>query len=109
MRCKSFTGKGLPLFCHLFYATLGFTVQEEAIADALEAVSLLQKNGAVRADRIFVLGHSLGGMLIPRIGQHESAVAGFIIMAANARPLEDLILEQTLFQASLASDWINKQ
>ena len=81
-----------------------FTVQEEAIADALEAVSLLQKNGAVRADRIFVLGHSLGGMLIPRIGQHESAVAGFIIMAANARPLEDLILEQTLFQASLASD-----
>jgi uncharacterized protein len=81
-----------------------FTVREETVADALEAVSLLQRNGAVRADRIFVLGHSLGGMLIPRIGRNGSAVAGFIAMAANARPLEDLILEQTLFQASLATD-----
>lgn len=81
-----------------------FTVQEETIADALEAVSLLQKNGAVGADRIFVLGHSLGGMLLPRIGKNGTAVAGFILMAANARPLEDLILEQALFQASLTTD-----
>jgi uncharacterized protein len=81
-----------------------FTVQEETIVDALEALTLLQKNGAVSADRIFVLGHSLGGMLIPKIGQHGSAVAGFILMAANARPLEDLIFEQAQFQASLATD-----
>lgn len=81
-----------------------FTVHEETVADALEAVSLLQKNKAVIADRIFVLGHSLGGMLIPRIGQNGPAVAGFIIMAANARPLEDLILEQTLFQAALTNE-----
>jgi hypothetical protein len=40
-------------------------------------------------------------MLMPRIAQTEKTAAGFILLAANARPLEDLILEQTLFQASL--------
>jgi dienelactone hydrolase len=81
-----------------------FTVQEESIADASEAVSLLQKTNAVNSDRIYVLGHSLGGMLIPRIGNSRSDVAGLVIMAANTRPLEDLILEQTLFQASLKDE-----
>ena len=84
--------------------TDGLTVREETIADASEAVSLLLENEAVRADRIFVLGHSLGGMLIPRIGQSRPAVAGFVMMAANARPLEDLVLEQTLFQSSLKGE-----
>ncbi|MEZ4598476.1 MAG: alpha/beta fold hydrolase [Syntrophotaleaceae bacterium] len=80
------------------------TVQEETVADALEAVALLTKDKALKADRIFVLGHSLGGMLIPRIGKQESAIAGFVIMAGNARPLEDLFLDQTLYQASLAPE-----
>lgn len=43
-------------------------------------------------------------MLIPRIANSRSDVAGFVIMAANTRPLEDLILEQTLFQASLKDE-----
>ena len=80
------------------------TVQEETIEDALEAVSVLQKNEAVRVDRIFILGHSLGGMLIPRIGEKKTEIAGFVIMAGSARPLEDLILEQTLFQSSLKGE-----
>lgn len=84
--------------------TANLTVQEETITDALKAVSLLKRSKVVETDRIFVLGHSLGGMLIPRIGKHESAITGFVIMAGNARPLEDLILEQTLYQASLATD-----
>ncbi len=80
------------------------TVQEETMTDAMEAVSLLKRNKVVKADCIFMLGHSLGGMLIPRIGKNnESSIAGFVIMAGNTRPLEDLILEQTLYQASLTT------
>lgn len=77
------------------------TIQEETIADASKAVSILKKNEAVIVDRIFILGHSLGGMLIPRIYEKRPEIAGFVIMAGNARPLEDLILEQALFQSSL--------
>jgi fermentation-respiration switch protein FrsA (DUF1100 family) len=48
---------------------------------------------------VFVLGHSLGGMLIPRIGSADPALAGLIVMAGPARPLEDAIVEQTKYLA----------
>ena len=51
------------------------------------------------AARVFVLGHSLGGMLIPRIGAADPALAGLIVMAGPARPLEDAIVVQTRYLA----------
>jgi hypothetical protein len=77
------------------------TVKEETIDDALAAVQWLKTNKHVDSTRIFVLGHSLGGMLIPRIAQQDPTSAGFIVMAGAARPLEDIILEQSHFLLSL--------
>jgi len=77
------------------------TVKEETIEDVLAAVSVLRETGRIDAKRIFVLGHSLGGMLIPRIGTLDPGIAGFIIMAGTARPLEDVILEQMSYIFSL--------
>jgi uncharacterized protein len=88
-----------------------FTVQDEVIDDALAAVELLRHTAGVDPKRIFVLGHSLGGMLIPRIGQAEliprsgeadPPLAGLIVMAGPIRPLEDLMLDQMLYLASLS-------
>jgi len=70
------------------------TVKEETIDDALAAVSLLRKTAGIDTTEIFVLGHSLGGMLIPRIGIGDETIRGFIIMAGTSRPVEDVILEQ---------------
>ncbi len=70
------------------------TPQFEVVEDALEAVKVLQKNKDIQHDHIFVLGHSLGGMLAPRIAKQDSTIAGLIILSGNARPLEDLIVEQ---------------
>ena len=70
------------------------TVKEETIDDALAAVSLLRKTAGIDTTEIFVLGHSLGGMLIPRIGIGDETIRGFIIMAGASRPVEDVILEQ---------------
>ena len=39
-------------------------------------------------------GHSLGGYIAPRIALDDGKLAGLILLAANARPLEDLIVEQ---------------
>lgn len=77
------------------------TVKEEAIDDALAAVKLLHQTEGIDSKRIFVLGHSLGGTLVPRIGMLDSKIAGFIIMAGATRPLEDITLEQFNYIFSL--------
>jgi dienelactone hydrolase len=82
-------------------AAPGLTVQEETVDDALAAVALLRGTPGIDAKRIFVLGHSLGGMLIPRIGQRDPGIAGLIVLAGATRPLEDLILEQISYISSL--------
>lgn len=77
------------------------TVKEETLDDAVAAVDLLRKTDGVDHSRIFVLGHSLGGMLVPRIGLMDPKISGFIVLAGAARPLEDAILEQTTYIFSL--------
>lgn len=79
----------------------GITTREETTDDAVAAVSLLRETKGVDPDRVFVLGHSLGGMLIPRIAQQAPDAHGFIILAGASRPLEDLLLEQVTYIASL--------
>lgn len=78
-----------------------FTVQNETIDDALLAVELLTEHVKIDEKQIYVLGHSLGGYLIPRIGEQKQDIAGFIIMAGPTRPLEDLIVEQINYIFSL--------
>jgi dienelactone hydrolase len=78
-----------------------FTVKEETIDDALAAIALLRRTKGVRADRVFVLGHSLGGMVAPRIGALDARLSGLIVLAGAVRPLEDSILSQTRYLAEL--------
>ena len=77
------------------------TVKEETIDDALAAVSFLRKTAQIDSTHIFVLGHSLGGTLIPRIGAFDRGIHGFIIMAGTTRPMEDVILDQMSYLFSL--------
>ena len=84
-------------------AIQNFTVQDETIYDALAAVELLNNSSIVDHSKIFVLGHSLGGMLAPRIALQESQIAGLIILAGATRHLEDLMLEQTRYLANLSA------
>jgi uncharacterized protein len=71
-------------------ALQSFTVKDETIDDARAAVALLRRTPGIEPKRIFVLGHSLGGMLVPRIGlAAPDQIAGFIVLAGATRPLED--------------------
>jgi dienelactone hydrolase len=78
------------------------TVKEEVIDDALEAVALLRERPEIDAQQIFVLGHSLGGFLAPRIGAADPQIRGLIILAGSARPFEDVILDQMTYVLSLS-------
>jgi len=78
------------------------TVQDEVIDDALAAVRLLRLVPQVDPARIYVLGHSLGATLAPRIGQQDPAIAGLIIMGGITRSLEDTILDQYTYLYNLS-------
>jgi len=78
-----------------------FTVDDETVNDALAAVDLLRKIEGIKSDRIFILGHSLGGMLAPRIAAQDEQLSGLILLAANTRSLPDMIIEQTEYLVSL--------
>ncbi len=73
------------------------TVKEETIDDVVSAFEALASQEKIDPKRIVVLGHSLGGMLIPRIGRAQDKISGFISLAGSTRPLEDLVLEQTRY------------
>jgi dienelactone hydrolase len=77
------------------------TVKEESIDDALAAVDLLRNIEGMDNNRVFVLGHSLGGTIAPRIGRLDPEICGLIVMAGATRPLEDLMLAQTSYIFSL--------
>ena len=76
------------------------TVQHETIDDAVAAVTWLRARAEIDAARVFVLGHSLGGMVAPRIAQAARA-DGMIVMAGATRPLPEMMIEQTEYIAAL--------
>ncbi len=81
-----------------------FTVHEETVADAVAAVQTLSAHEKINRERIYVLGHSWGGYLVPRIAQASHQAAGFVSLAGSARPIEDLIVEQTQYLLGLKNE-----
>jgi dienelactone hydrolase len=78
------------------------TVREETTDDAVAAVALLRQTAKVDAARVFVVGHSLGATLAPRIAaQIPGQLAGIGMLEAASTPLADLMLVQAQYLASL--------
>lgn len=71
-----------------------FTIDAEVTDDALTALRLLAKQKQVDPRRVFVLGHSLGGQMAPRIAQRDPRLAGVIMLAAPARPFLAVVVAQ---------------
>ena len=80
--------------------TTTFTVLDEIVNDARAAAELAAKQLKIDPKRIYVLGHSEGGYIAPRIAQGDTQIAGIILLAGSARPLEKVILDQIHYLAS---------
>ena len=76
------------------YQGKSYTPQDEIVDDVLSAIKLLSGNSHVDSTKIFIAGHSQGGMMAPMIAQQSGNLKGIILLAANARPLQDLLIEQ---------------
>ncbi|SMC47567.1 alpha/beta hydrolase [Papillibacter cinnamivorans] len=84
------------------------TVGDEVLSDAAAAVALASSDERLDGDRIFILGHSLGGMLAPKIALDHPEVSGIISMAGTLRGLEDVILDQNR-EAIAAADMTDEK
>lgn len=71
-----------------------YTADEETVDDAVAALAFLRAQPAVDPKRVYLVGHGLGGYLAPRIAAQDGKLAGMVIMAANERPLEDIMFDQ---------------
>jgi esterase/lipase len=78
-------------------ADINLTAKQEVIDDAIAAVELLRTYEEANQSKMYVLGHSLGGMMAPQIATDDKNITGLILLAAPARSLEDLIYNQTVY------------
>jgi len=73
-----------------------FTANEETVEDAILAANLLRNDRRINSEKIFLVGHSLGGMLAPRIDAQGGNFAGIIILAGSPRRFADIWYDQAV-------------
>ncbi|PWS26893.1 dienelactone hydrolase [Pedobacter yonginense] len=81
-----------------------FTVKEEVMDDAVAAVELAKTIANADLKNIYVFGHSLGGMLAPRIATLSPDLSGIILAAAPARAFTDMVIDQNKYMFALSKD-----
>jgi dienelactone hydrolase len=81
-----------------------FTMNQETVEDAIRAAGLLRTDKTIDPGRVFVLGHSQGGYMAPRIIKRDPKLAGAVILAGNLESLEDAIIRQSEYLAGLKGE-----
>lgn len=67
----------------------------DLVQDIRAAISTLRADARLDGERIFLIGHSEGGMLGPRVITQEPEIAGFVSCAGTVRNLLDIIRIQS--------------
>lgn len=75
-------------------AGAAFTVKDETLEDAVAASRLLKQDKRFDPKRVYMAGHSLGGMLAPRIDAEGGDFAGLIVLAGSPRSLWEIVRDQ---------------
>ncbi|WP_227998523.1 alpha/beta hydrolase family protein [Nocardia australiensis] len=87
-------------------AATEFTLHEEYVPHALAGIGLLGEIPAVDAERIFLVGHSLGGKVQPRVVAAEPRVAGMVILAGDTHPMQWGLVRVLRHLAEVAPEFI---
>ncbi len=76
------------------------TQKEEVFDGAHAAIELLRVARGIDAQRLFIVGHSEGGALAPRIARENMPLAGIAVLAGPARQIQDSLLAQLHYLAN---------
>jgi uncharacterized protein len=79
------------------------TVWEEAGQDAVHAIRQGMKLKGIDPGQVYVAGHSLGGMIAPRIAREVRRLKGIISLAGSPRYLSDIITQQYEYLYSISA------
>ena len=100
--------------CPQFYANAaGYTYDEETVDDVLSAIKLVKDSLSkvdglsIDTSRVYIIGHSLGGMLAPRIAQRSGSVAGLVLLAAPTTKIRPTLERQ--FTYLMKSEAVKKR
>lgn len=74
-----------------------FTIDDEYTQDLKLAIAMLQKQAEIDPNQIYVMGHSLGGHLLPYLAGKVKGIKGFIGLFANYSGLPELMVYQADF------------
>lgn len=77
------------------------TIDDEVTNDVVNLISHFKANPEFKDYELTVIGHSLGAHVMPRIANQSPTIAKIVLMAGNARKLDQLILEQYDYLYSL--------
>ena len=95
---------------HQFGAGLGggeissFTIQEELNDDASAALSVLAGHKEIDHRRIYLLGHSLGGITVNQLASTNSHIAGIVVMGTPAGDLLTALVQRAEREAAAGGE-----
>ena len=79
-----------------------FTMVDEYAHHAVAAIEMLHQGTSIDPAQIYLLGHSQGGSVLPRIAMSVPTVAGLIILAGAAQSPHHSVVRQIRYLAALA-------
>ncbi|MCF8254159.1 MAG: dienelactone hydrolase family protein [Bacteroidia bacterium] len=71
-----------------------FTPREDLLLDLYKIIDTLKTLPDIDPSRIYILGHGQGGMLAPLVAKEREDVKGIVMMGANAKPTQIMMIEQ---------------
>ena len=78
-----------------------FTAADEYLPYARHAFQQLRQHPDIDAGRIHVVGHSMGAKMAPRVAEAEPGIAGLVLLAADAMPMQRNAVRVTRYLAAL--------
>lgn len=98
-----------PSFTYRYwYRVFGSNKQKYTLSQeygyARDAINRLKQHPEIQADKLFILGHSLGGLMAAHLAATNGSVAGCILMATPTESMYRCLIRQVRYLTSIGED-----
>ncbi|MBC7384031.1 MAG: dienelactone hydrolase family protein [Bacteroidia bacterium] len=78
-----------------------FTCREDYLDDLYKALDTLESLAGIDKERVYVLGHGQGGMLLPLVAKERKDVKGIIMLGTNAKRIQEMMIDQYAYLSTV--------